>query len=114
MAMKTKRHSIDEIAAKLQQARAWEAEGKSQLEIAKGLGVSVMTYHRWRKRSSSFISAPRSTGSVSGSEHVTDLEQIERIKELQLENNRLRRLVTDLLLEKMKLEEALSDGKVAS
>ena len=46
---KKKRHTAAEIAAKLRQADALSAEGRVQNEIAKALGVSVMTFHRWRK-----------------------------------------------------------------
>jgi transposase len=109
--MKSRRHSSDEITAKLQQASAWMAQGKSQSEIAKALGVSVMTFHRWRKQNPASASTPRHEWPNPAAESLTDREQIDRIKELQLENGRLRRLVTDLLLEKMKLEEALSPPK---
>ena len=48
MAKKGK-HSKTEIAAKLAQAGDLAAQGKLQSEIARTLGVSVMTLHRWRK-----------------------------------------------------------------
>jgi putative transposase len=100
-----KRHSLNEITRKLQQASAWVAQGKSQAEIAKALGISVMTYHRWRARYPDLGPAenPEPGASAGG---LAEPELIKRIKELQWENARLRRLVTDLLLEKMKLEEA--------
>jgi len=88
-----------EIASKLAQANEWATRGRLQSEIARALGVSVMTLYRWRK-------AP------PGSHPVREADQADgmrgggdRIAELQLENSRLRRLVTDLLLEKVKLEE---------
>ena len=97
---KRKRHSRAEIASKLAQANGLATQGKLQSEIARALGVSVMTLHRWRK-------AP------PGSHPVREAGQADRMRgwgdriaELQLENSRLRRLVTDLLLEKVKLEEA--------
>ena len=106
---KKKRHTAAEIAAKLRQADALSAEGRVQNEIAKALGVSVMTFHRWRKaRPQTADSAPAS----APTSHLLIVDKTEaepgrqtRIAELQLENARLRRLVTDLLLEKMKLEE---------
>jgi putative transposase len=67
--------------------------GELQSEIARALDVSVMTLHRWRNAPPG-ASEPDPTGGGSG-----------RIAELQLENSRLRRLVTDLLLEKIKVEE---------
>jgi transposase-like protein len=84
---KTKRHSRAEIATKLAEANKLAREGKSQSEIAHTLGVSVVTLHRWREK------ANRTRGAD------------ERIDELQIENSRLRRLITDLLLEKAELEE---------
>jgi putative transposase len=89
---KKKRHSSIEISSKLAQANDLATQGKLQREIARALGVSVMTLHRWRTREAS--QPDRSWG------------RGDRIGELELENSQLRRLVTDLLLEKIKLEEA--------
>jgi putative transposase len=102
---KKKRHSRVEIASKLAQANDLATQGKLQSEIARTLGVSVMTLHRWRKAppgpQPAFVATheagqPDRTGGGG-----------DRIAELQLENSRLRRLVTDLLLEKIKLDEAV-------
>jgi putative transposase len=104
--MKTQRHTVAEIAAKLEEADALIAKGKLHGDVAKALGVSVMTYHRWRKaRESSHLAVPAQPG---GSEmDASPIEQTRRISELQLESSRLRRIVTDLLLEKMNLEEGI-------
>jgi len=99
---KKKRHSSTEIAAKLAQADHLAKEGKLQSEIAHSLGVSVMTLHRWRKTPPS--ASPGFTSVPPRSDR--DGDEARRIADLQLENSRLRHLVTDLLLEKMKLEEA--------
>jgi len=99
--MKRKRHSLEEIDQKLRQAAGLANQGRSQADIAKALGISVMTYHRWRK-SASRQDAP------SPSDQSTGRGQLSRIGELQVENAQLRRLVADLLLEKLRLEEALS------
>jgi transposase len=97
---KWKRHSRAEIASKLGQANELATQGTLQSEIARALGVSVMTLHRWRKAPPG--SQPvREAGQAAGMREWGD-----RIAELQLENSRLRRLVTDLLLEKVKFEEA--------
>ena len=101
---KKKRHSRVEIASKLAQANDLATQGKLRSEIARTLGVSVMTLHRWRKAppgSRRGLVAPHEAGQPYGMRRGGD-----RIAELQLENSRLRRLVTDLLLEKIKLEEA--------
>jgi transposase len=87
-----------EIATKLAQANKLATRGRLQSEIARTLGVSVMTLHRWRKAPPGSQPASREPDRTRGAD--------DRIAELQLENARLRRLVTDLLLVKVKLEEA--------
>ena len=96
-----KRHSRVEIATKLAQANGLAMRGKLQSEIARTLGVSVMTLHRWRKALPAY-----EAGQPDRTRGGRD-----RIAELQLENSRLRRLVTDLLLEKIRLEEAAQGQK---
>ena len=86
-----KRHSRVEVATKLAQANDLAKQGKLQGEIARTLGVSIWTLHRWRKEADE----PNRTRSGD-----------DRIAELQLENSRLRRLVTDILLETIKFKEA--------
>src|SRR5262245_37737055 len=93
---KKKRHSRVEIASKLAQANDLATQGKLQSEIARTLGVSVMTLHRWRKAppgpQPAFVAIHRAgqpDRTPSGGN---------RIAELQFENSRLRRLVTDLLV----------------
>ena len=102
---KKKRHSRVEIASKLAQANDLATQGKLQSEIARTLGVSVMTLHRWRKAppgpQPEFV-ATQEAGQPDRTRGGGD-----RMAELQFENSRLRRLVTDLLLEKIKLEEAV-------
>ena len=104
-----KRHSTSEIEAKLGQAAVLSSEGQTQSEIAKALGISVMTFHRWRKAHPQMLQPrvavdpePRRIIPVA---NLSDAQRRGRIAELQMENTRLRRLVTDLLLEKMSIEE---------
>jgi putative transposase len=85
------------------------AQGRLHSDIARSLGISVMTYHRWRKARGSLTLASSKPAAIV-TEHADgqqEREQMARIRELQLENSRLRRLVTDLLLEKVKLEEGV-------
>ena len=94
---KRKRHSRVEIATKLAQADELATQGKLQSEIARTLGVSVMTLHRWHKarrgpQRALVVTEPGRTRAAD-----------DRIAKLQLENSRLRQLVTDLLLEKVKV-----------
>jgi putative transposase len=98
-----KRHSQAEIAAKLTEADDLASQGKLQSDIANALGVSVMTLHRWRHRPSS--NAPLSSEAVASILAEQEPGKSPRLSELQYENSRLRRLVIDLLLEKMKLED---------
>ena len=116
--MKKNRYTMEEVAAKLAEADAMSAQGRLHGDIAKALGVSVMTYHRWRKarkgsnlrtRESSHLAMQSSQGAETS---LSPIEKTKRIGELQLENARLRRLVTDLLLEKMNLEESIHDRPV--
>jgi hypothetical protein len=103
--MKSRRHSSAEISAKLEQAEALAADGKVQSEIAKALGVSVMTLHRWRKLDHPGASGP-SVAFDLGHDARGVRGQADIVAELQMENRQLRQIVTDLLLEKIKLEEA--------
>jgi len=102
------RHTDTEIAAKLATAEGMVAQGLLHRDIAKFLGISVMTYHRWRKtRVARARSVPRTAADATRPEMHIDREEVNQIRELKLENSRLRRLVADLLLEKLELEESL-------
>ena len=100
------KHSKAEIATKLAQADKLATQGKLQRDIASTLGVSLMTLHRWRRTSPGSESASKATPEMGQSDRMP--EENARLAELRLENSRLRQLVTDLLLEKMKLEEEAS------
>jgi transposase len=104
-----KRHASEEISAKLAQANELAAKGKTQREISKALGVSVMTYHRWKNMlKSSRSSGDGARAEVQGRPSAPgDGSSADKIKQLELENAQLRRLVTDMLLEKLKYEEGL-------
>jgi putative transposase len=109
MQRQKKRHSRAEIVAKLDEAAGMAAQGQTQTEIARSLGISVMTFHRWRKAIPPRPPVPDDTTPSPDSKASSGLslerERGTRIAELQLENTRLRKLVTDLLLEKMRLED---------
>jgi putative transposase len=105
-----KRHASGEISAKLAHANELAAKGKTQREISKALGVSIMTYHRWKK----MLSTGNGEDEVKGGDDTVaqgytanDASSTETIKRLEQENSQLRRLVTDMLLDKLKLEEEL-------
>ncbi|WP_166293743.1 MULTISPECIES: helix-turn-helix domain-containing protein [unclassified Bradyrhizobium] len=106
-----RRHSTEEITSKVKQAEELMARGQSQAQACKVLGVSVMTFHRWRKQEAA--RGHHGNGTVTELVARTDDRDgippvRNRIDELRLENERLRRIVTDLLLEKMKIEEKLA------
>lgn len=103
-----KRHASEEISAKLAQANELAAKGKTQREISKALGVSIMTYHRWKKMPDSSEPIGGRRGEADGRPlGSSDANSVDTIKRLELENAQLRRLVTDMLLEKLKYEEEL-------
>ena len=111
MGMLRKRHSREEIATKLLQSDKMVEEGKLQAEIARVLGVSLMTYHRWRKarQPASSVGAAATPNAKENNDLVLGKRDLlGRISQLHSENSRLRRLVTDLLLETDKLEESLA------
>jgi putative transposase len=111
MAIK-KKHSRAEIAAKLAQANDLATQGKLQSEIARTLGVSIMTLHRWRNAPPGL--QPALVAPHEASRRDRTRGGGDQIAELQLENSRLRRLLTDLLLEKIKIEEEAAQSQKSS
>lgn len=108
-----KKHSQEEILLKLARADEFARAGKSQVEICKTLGVSVMTLHRWRKlplpykdASPAHDRAPEKI--LTNPLTMDDMHRV--LDELTLENQRLRKIVTDLLLERMRLEESSAEA----
>jgi predicted transcriptional regulator len=106
-----KRHSPEEIRTKLRHAQDLENRGQSQGKICKDLGISVMTFHRWRKGAEQLPKVTSST--TTNDEKISNVETAtpKRVNEILLENRRLRKIVTDLLLEKLKLEESVAEAK---
>jgi putative transposase len=88
--MPRKRHTPEEIVAKLRQVDVLVAQGQTIAAAAKAIGVTETTYHRWRNE----------FGGLR-------LDQVKRLKELEAENARLRRAVSDLTLDKLILQEAI-------
>lgn len=117
--MKRKRHSLSEIATKLQHADVMVAEGTLQNDIARNLGVSVMTYHRWRAKRPVLERVAATTPTLEralqppepreskSTNHHDERDRSAELDRLRVENTRLRRLLTDLLLEKARIEELL-------
>ena len=85
-----KRHSPDQIIAKLREADAMMAGGSTIGQVCQKLEISEPTYHRWREQ----------YGGMKASE-------AKRLKELEQENARLKKLVADLSLDKQILKEAI-------
>jgi transposase-like protein len=108
-----KKHSRHEILLKLEQAAELARAGRSQVEVCQALDISVMTFHRWRKLP---LMPDEPTGVealgpqkelLSVEQRLLNAEQMTRlVAELTIENRRLRKIVTDLLLEKTRMEEA--------
>lgn len=87
--MPRKRPTAEEIVAKLRQVDVLTSQGKTVAEAVRAIAVTEVTYYRWRKE----------YGGLKG-------DQVKRLKELEAENARLRRAVSDLTLDKMILAEA--------
>ena len=87
--MARKRHTPEQIIAKLRQAEIEISKGKSVAEAAKVIGVTDQTYYRWRKEYDGLR-----------------MDQARRLKELERENARLKKLVADQALDNAILKEA--------
>lgn len=86
--MKRRKHTPEQIIRKLREADQLLSEGKRIPEVAKTLGVSEQTFHRWRN----------TYGGMKA-------EDIKRLKELERENGQLKRIVADKELENLALKE---------
>lgn len=87
---KRKRHTPEQVIAKLREAEAMLAGGKTLAQVCQSLEVSEATYHRWREQ----------YGGMKA-------DAVKRLKELEEENRRLKRAVADLTLDKQILKEAM-------
>ena len=87
--MPRKSYKPEEIVAKLRQVDVLTAQGRGVAEAIRSIGVSEVTYYRWRQEFGGLKS-----------------DQIKRLKELETGNTRLRRAVSDLTLDKLILQEA--------
>jgi len=88
--MKRKRHHPEQIVKKLRDADAMLASGKTIGQVCQALEVSEQTFHRWRNQ----------YGGMKAGE-------AKRLKELEEENKRLKKVVAELTLDKDILQEAL-------
>lgn len=87
--MANKRPKPEEIVSKLRQVEVVIGQGMSRLDAIRQIGVVEQTYYRWRKK----------YGGMG-------VDQLKELKRLQKENERLRRAVSDLTLDKLILTEA--------
>src|SRR5829696_4697625 len=87
--MPRKRHKPEEIVAKLRQVDVLVSQGQSVAEAVRSIGVTEVTYYRWRQEFGGLKS-----------------DQVKRLKALETENTRLRRAIADLTLDKLILQEA--------
>lgn len=86
--MKRRRHTPEQIVRKLREVERLTAEGQTIAEAAKQLEISEQTYHRWRNQ--------------YGGMKANDAK---RLRELERENARLKRLIADQMLENDALRE---------
>ena len=87
--MAGRRPKPEEIVTKLRQVEVLQGQGMAMADAVRQIGVTQQTYYRWRKL----------YGGMGR-------EQLKRLKELEKENQRLRRAVSDLTLDKLILTEA--------
>ena len=87
--MAGKREKPEDIVSELRQVEVLQGQGKSVQDAVRQIGVTVQTYYRWRKEYGGM-----------------NRDQLKRLKVLEAENQRLRRAVSDLTLDKMILTEA--------
>jgi putative transposase len=87
--MGTKRHKPEDVIAKLRQVDVLVGQGQSVAEAIRSIGVTEVTYYRWRKEYGGLKS-----------------DQVRRMKDLEVENQRLRKAIADLTLDKLILQEA--------
>ena len=90
--VKAKRHTPNQVIAKLREAERMLGEGKKVPEVAKALEISENTFHRWRNQ----------YGGMKA-------QDAKRLKELERENGQLKRIVADKELENLALKE-ISEG----
>jgi transposase-like protein len=87
--MPRKRYKPEEIVRKLRQVDVLVSQGSSVADAIRQISVSEVTYYRWRQE----------FGGLK-------IEQVKRLKDLEVENTRLRRAISDLTLDKLILQEA--------
>jgi transposase-like protein len=87
--MRKKRHTPEEIISKLRQVDVLVAQGTAVADAIRSIEVTEVTYYRWRQEFGGLKS-----------------DQVKRMKELETENQRLRKAVADLTLDKLILQEA--------
>jgi len=87
--MSKKRHSAEEIVTKLREADVLMAKGQTINEACRQLQISDQTYYKWRKEYGGL-----------------QVDQAKRLKELEQENSRLRKVVADLVMDNTILKEA--------
>jgi len=87
--MGRQRHTAEQIISKLREAEVLTAKGTPLEEVLRQLGVSDATYYKWRKE----------YGGLR-------VDQAKRLKELEAENSRLRKVVSDLSIDNAILKEA--------
>jgi putative transposase len=94
--MARKRYKPEEIVAKLRQVDVLVSQGQNMVDAIRQIGVSEVTYYRWRQEFGGL-----------------ETDQLKRLKDLELENSRLRKAVSDLTLDKLILQEAARASKPA-
>jgi len=85
------KHSPEQIIAKLRAAELDQAAGMTIAQICQKLGIAENTFHRWRQQ----------YGGMKA-------DEAKRLRELEVENARLKQLVAELALDKKMLQEVVA------
>ena len=92
--MPGRKHGREEISAKLREVEGLVGQGMTLSEAIRAIGIAEATYYRWRK----------DFGGLS-------IDQMQRLKDLEIENARLRQAVLDLTIDRMALLESLREDE---
>ena len=87
--MKRTRHTPEQVIVKLREAEAMLLSGKTVAHVVQHLGVSEQTFNRWREQYGNM-----------------QVDEARRLKELEIENNRLKKLIADQAIDISILKEA--------
>ncbi len=94
--MKATKHTTEQIISKLREVERLQAEGQTIAQACKQIAVSEHTFYKWRQRL-----------------RLDEVDEAKRLKELERENQQLKKLVADLALDNQMLKEVAKGNALA-